>query len=361
MSLLDDYPDVGVDSGKVMTVLGPMPVAEMGVTLVHEHTLIDSGVNGPEPAEASRAHLFHRPLTMDILGQVRALPQSNRDNQRMGDIPLLTQELRQYLVAGGQTIVETTVEGIGRDPAGVQQISRGSGVNIVLGAGFYIELSHPPRLRDMSVDDIADEIVRDLTDGFPGTGVRAGVIGEVGIDKDFSPAEEKNLRASARASRRTHVPLNIHSIGVSGSDRRRRVVDVIEEEGADLRHTIMGHMTLRPVDLDFQCEIARRGVLLGYDTISTDFNWGTRGSGQCDHEAADGIRSLVDAGFVDQIVLSMDIHMKIMLTAYGGGGYGYLLREFLPRLRERGITDQQIRTMLVDNPRRVFSPGYQAS
>jgi phosphotriesterase-related protein len=135
------------------------------------------------------------------------------------------------------------------------------------------------------------------------------------------------------------------------------VVDILREEGASLRHTIMGHMSLRPFDLDFQQEIASLGVYLGYDTISTDFNWGHRGSGLCDHEIADNIRVLIANGFLEHVVLSMDIHMKIMMTAYGGGGYAYLLREFLPRLREREITEQQIQTMLVDNPRRVFSAG----
>ena len=68
------YPDVGVNSGQVMTVLGPVPVEELGITLTHEHILSDVGCNGPEPPEASRKGLFHKPLTMDILGEVRLLP-----------------------------------------------------------------------------------------------------------------------------------------------------------------------------------------------------------------------------------------------------------------------------------------------
>ena len=129
------FSGIGVDSGNVMTVLGPVPVEDLGITLIHEHTLIDSGVNGPEPKEVSRAQLFNRPLTMDILGEVRALPQSNRDNQRLNDVALVSTELRDYSLWGGRTIVDQTVEGLGRDPRGVMQVSHGSGVNIVLGAG----------------------------------------------------------------------------------------------------------------------------------------------------------------------------------------------------------------------------------
>jgi phosphotriesterase-related protein len=355
------YADVGVDSGQAMTVLGPIPVEDLGITLVHEHTLIDSGVNGPEPAEASRADLFHRPLTIDILGEVRALPQSNRDNQRMGDVGLISSELQQYAFLGGCSIIEPTVEGIGRDARGVQQVSRRSGVNVILGAGFYTELSHPPRLRNMSIDDIADEVVRDLTEGVPGTGVRAGVIGEIGIDKDFTDEEQRNLRAACRASRRTRVPLSIHTAGVSAPDTRTRVLDIVEEEGADIRHTIIDHVSLRPTNFDTQLEIARRGAFLGFDTISSDFEWGFRGSGLCDHEIAENISRVIEAGFINHVLVSMDVHLKIMLTAYGGGGYGYLLRTFLPKLRGYGVTEEQIATILVENPRRLFSSRYRTA
>lgn len=353
------HPGIGVDSGLVMTVLGPIPVEDLGVTHVHEHTLIDAGVNGPEPAEASKKHLFHRPLTMEILGEVRALPMSNRDNQSLGDVALAAQELRKYALLGGQSIIDQTLEGIGRDPVGVQQVSRGSGVNIILGAGYYVGLSHPPRLRDMSVDDIADEVVRDLTDGIPGTGVRAGVIGEIGIDRDFTAEEQKNLRAASRASHRTGVPLSIHTIGVSAPGTRLRVLDIVEEEGANIRHTMIDHVSVRPSDFETQLEIARRGAFLGYDTISSDFNWGFRGSGQSDHEIATDIRRIIDAGYINSVLVSMDVHLKIMLTAYGGGGYGYILRTFLPQLREHGVTEGQIETILVENPRRYFSSRHR--
>ena len=354
-------PGIGVHSGQVMTVLGPIPVEDLGVTLTHEHIMSDVGCNGPEPQEASRKHLFNHPLTIDILGEVRALPQSNRDNQRLTDIDLLSSEVELFAHEGGRSIVEVTLDGIGRDVLGLQQISRRTGVNIVASAGYYIELSHPPRLRTMSVDDIADEIVRDVTEGVPGTGVRAGSLGELGIDVGFSEQEERALRAACRASARTQVPLTIHSPGGSAKihEYRRRIMDIVEEEGADLRHTIMEHLYIRPADFDSQLEIAARGAFLGYDGISCEFDWGFRGSGPCDHELAADVKRLIDAGFINQILLSHDLHLKIMLTAYGGTGYSHILRYFVPRLRERGVSDEQINTILVDNPRRYFSSRFR--
>ncbi len=356
------HPGIGVDSGQVMTVLGPIPVEDLGVTLTHEHILIDVGANGPEPQEASRKALFHRPLTIDILGEVRALPQSNRDNQLLTDIDLMASEVAKFAEWGGRTLLDPTVDGfMGRDVSGLRQVSHRSGVNIIASAGYYHELSHPPKLKNMSADDIADEVVRDLTEGVPGTGVRAGSIGEIGIDMDFTPEEEKNLRGACRASARTRVPLTIHTSGgtVKVHDYRRRIMDIVEEEGADIRHTIIEHVILRPSNFDAQLEIAARGAFLGYDGISCDFNWGMRGSGPCDHEIAADVKRLIDAGFINHVLLSQDVHLKIMLTAYGGGGYAHILRTFLPRLREQGITDEQIATILVDNPRRYFSSRYR--
>jgi phosphotriesterase-related protein len=354
-------PGIGVHSGQVMTVLGPIPVEQLGITLTHEHIMSDCGCNGPEPPEASRAGLFRKPLTMDILGEVRLLPQCNRDNQRLDDVDLLAAEVSKFRDWGGQTIVEQSLDGIGRDPVGLQMVSRRSGVQIIMGAGYYIEFSHPAKVRHMSPDDIADEIVRDLTEGVPGKGVRAGIIGEIGIDMDFTSEEEKNLRGAARAARRTQVPLSVHVPGGSmrHHEYRTRIMDIVEEEGASLEHTIMDHVPIAPSSMASQFEIAERGAFLGYDSISCNFNWGMRGWGPPDEETAADIKHLIDAGFLHHILISHDVHLKIMLTAYGGWGYAYMLKTFVHRMRAIGITDEQISTMLVDNPRRLFSSRYR--
>ena len=353
-------PGIGVHSGQVMTVLGPIPVEQLGVTLTHEHILSDCGCNGPEPPEASRAALFRKPLTMDILGEVRLLPQCNRDNQRLNDLDLAASEVEKYRWWGGRTIVEVTLDGFGRDPVGLQMVSRRAGVPIVMGAGYYHELAHPPKLRRMSADDIADEVVRDLTEGVPGTGVRAGIIGEIGIDMEFTAEEEKNLRGAARAARRTQVPLTIHVTGgIRAHEYRARIMDIVEEEGASLEHTIIEHVQLCPSSMESQMAIAQRGAFLGYDGISCGFDWGVRGRGPCDEESLPDIKRLIDAGYLHNILLSHDVHLKIMLTAYGGWGYAYILRRFVQRLRAYGVTDEQITTMLVENPKRLFSSRYR--
>ena len=355
------FPGIGVHSGHVMTVLGPIPVEELGITLTHEHILSDCGCNGPEPPEASRKALFHKPLTIDILGEVRLLPQCNRDNQRVTDLELAVSEVEKYRHWGGRTIIEQTLDGFGRDAVGLQMVSRRTGVQIVMGAGYYIEFAHPPKVRGMSADDIADEIVRDVTEGVPDTGVRAGIIGEIGIDMDFTAEEEKSLRGAARAAKRTQVPLGVHVPGGSMRfhDYRARIMDIIEEEGASLAHTIMEHVQIHPKSIESQIAIAERGAFLGYDQIGSGHDWGMRGFSPCHEESAADIKHLIDAGYLHSILLSQDVHLKIMLTAYGGWGYAHILKTFVHRMRAHGITDDQITTMLVENPKRLFSSRYR--
>jgi phosphotriesterase-related protein len=256
-----------------------------------------------------------------------------------------------------------TLDGVGRDPLGLQMVSRRTGIQVVMGAGYYIELAHPLEVRSMSADDIADEIeiVRDLTEGVPGTGVQAGIIGEIGIDMDFTAEEEKSLRGAAKAAGRTQVPMSIHVPGGStrSHEYRARIMDIVEEEGASLEHTIMDHVQIHPKSIESQVAIAERGAFLGYDGISCGFDWGVRGIGPGDEESAADIKHLIDAGYLHHILLSHDVHLKIMLTPYGGWGYAYILRRFVHRLRAHGVTDQEITTMLVENPKRLFSSRYR--
>ncbi|UCB46025.1 MAG: phosphotriesterase-related protein [Spirochaetota bacterium] len=350
---------IGVHSGQVMTVLGPVPVEEIGITLTHEHILCDTGCIRGEPAEASRKALYHKPVDISILGEIRLDPHSNRDNQMIIDVDLLSDEVAKFGHWGGKTIVEVTNEGIGRDPLGLQQVSRRSGVQIIMGSGYYIDASLPSEMSSRSAENIADEIVRDITEGVPGTGVRAGIIGEVAIDLEFTAEEEKSLRGAALASKRTQVPLSIHLPGRIPPDYVPRVLDIVEKEGADLRHMILCHVQLHSRDLEIQKKIADRGVFLGYDGISCDFDWGIRGIGPCDEENAADIKRLIDDGYLHYILPSHDVHNKIMLTRYGGHGYAYMLRRFVGRLQAHGVTDAQIETMLVENPKRLFSSKYR--
>ncbi|MGV6872094.1 phosphotriesterase family protein [Pseudochelatococcus sp. B33] len=351
------HPDplpVGVDSGFAMTVLGPVPVSQLGVTLTHEHILLDASKKWQPPCDCSQLHFALQPVTQDILGQLRLNPVGNRDNCMLLDVDLAAEELMKFRELGGDTVVDATNVGVGRDPAALQRIARRTGLNIIMGSGFYLEASHPAYVRDATVDSLAEKIMYDVGGLSERPRVLAGIIGEMGVSPEFTPDEEKCLRAAARAAGRTRVPLSIHLPGWLRFGER--VLDIVEEEGADPRHTILCHMNPSWDDVGYQHRLAARGAYLGYDMIGIDFFFAEKNAqAPSDEQNAIAVRRLIDAGYLSRILLSHDVFLKMMLVRYGGFGYGHILRSFVPRLRLHGVTDKQLETILIDNPRMVFA------
>lgn len=345
---------IGVRSGTAMTVLGPVAVSDLGITLMHEHIFLDGARTWKCPCHPDEKAIAEQKVDIGIVGELRMNPYMNRDNVSLDDGDLALSELKRFQALGGHTVVETTNFGIGRDPQQLARIARMSGLKIIMGTGFYLEHTHPEWLKAMDVDEVTAFIVNDVGGGETQPEIMAGIIGEVGVSKDFTAEEEKSLRGSARAARITGLPLSIH---LPGWERlAHRVLDVVEEEGADLRHTVLCHMNPSHDDLPYQKSLAARGAFLEYDMIGMDYYYADQDAqSPSDEENARAIRALVDMGFADRLLLSQDVFLKIMLTRYGGFGYGYILKHFLPRLGRHGVDRQAIDMMLVDNPKRVFS------
>ena len=344
---------------RVSTVRGEIGLDELGLTLIHEHILLDarSWWRGPDVGHSER--VAEGQVDASILGELRMDPFANRDNCVLDDADAAVEELARFRDLGGRTVVEATCSSIGRDPVALRRISELTGLHIVMGAGYYLEGSHPAHFRDMSIDDVADEIVRDATEGVDGTGIRAGVIGEIGVSADFTPAEQKSLRGAARAQVRTGLPLAIHLPG--WLRRGGEVLDVVEDEGVDPAHTILCHMNPSGADFDYQARLAERGAYIEYDMVGMDFYYADQDA-QCpsDEENAANVTRLVSAGYGHKVLLSQDVFLKMMLTRYGGFGYDYILRHFVPRLHRHGLSDAQTRGMLVANPRAVFAAAQGA-
>ncbi|MDQ7976877.1 phosphotriesterase-related protein [Paraburkholderia sp. SARCC-3016] len=345
---------IGVDSGYVMTVCGPVPVDEMGVTLMHEHILLDASNKWVPPSCCAGRHIGEQKVHIGILGALRMNPLMNRDNCRLVDVDLAVDELMKFRERGGTTVVDPTNIGIGRDPLALQEVSRRTGLHVVMSTGFYLESSHPPYVRERSIEELAGQLMFEVGALEQRPDVIAGVIGEIGVSAAFTAEETKSLRAAARASAATGVPLSIHLPG--WARHGHRVLDIVEAEGADLHHTVLCHMNPSHADPGYQHALARRGAWLEYDMIGMDYYYADEDAqSPSDEENARAIRSLIDAGYIDRLLMSQDVFLKMMLTHYGGFGYGYILEHFVPRLRRHGVTDEQIDTMLVANPARVFS------
>jgi phosphotriesterase-related protein len=348
---MSELSEAHVRSGKVMTVTGPIDSAEMGITLPHEHILNDCRCWWNPPKEPDRQYLAHQKVQIGILSELRQDPFVNLHNCGLDDEPLAIEELNAFRHAGGVTVVDPTCRGIGRNPQALRRISKATGLNIVVGSGYYLQSSHPPELAAMSVDDVADQIVAEALDGIDGA--KIGLIGEIGVSSEFTAEERKSLRGAARAQKRTQLPIMIHLPGWFRLGLE--VLDIIEEEGGDPQHTILCHMNPSFDDPGYQKACADRGAFIEYDMIGMDFFYADQGV-QCpsDEEHARAIRRLVDDGYGHKLLLSQDVFLKNMLTAYGGNGYAFVLRHFVPRLCRHGVPEDVIQRMLVHNPRQAF-------
>jgi phosphotriesterase-related protein len=342
-------------SGQAQTVLGPIAGEAMGITLPHEHLLIDFEVMFREPANGAERGLARQPVGLANLGWVRHNFSSNLDNLQLLDEAVARDEALLFKHAGGQTFVDPTNRGLARDPLALARVARATGLNIIMGSGYYVAAAHPPDMDRRTADDIARELVTDLTEGVDGTGVRAGFIGEIGTTWPWTDNEKKVVRAAVAAQRETGAALMIHP----GRHERLplAIVDFIRKEGADLGRTIMCHIERTIADPAVLLELAATGVRLEYDLFGLEtsyYPYNPAFDMPNDGERMRQILFLIDRGHLGQILMSHDIAYKHCLTRWGGFGYHHLLVNVIPRLRAKGADDKVVQTLLIDNPRRAF-------
>ena len=343
-------------AGQAQTVLGPIAGEAMGITLPHEHLLIDFAVMFREPATGAARGLSRQPVSLANLGWVRHHFSSNLDNLQLLDEAVARDEALLFKHAGGQTFVDPTNRGLARDPLALARVARATGLNIIMGSGYYVDAAHPPGMDRRTVDDIARELVADLTVGVDGTGVRAGFIGEIGTSWPWTDNEKKVVRAAVAAQRETGAALMIHP----GRHERLplAIVDFIRKEGADLERTIMCHIERTIADPGVLLELAATGVRLEYDLFGLEtsyYPYNPAFDMPNDGERMRQILFLIERGHLAQLLMSHDIAYKHCLTRWGGFGYHHLLVNVIPRLRARGADDRTVETLLVDNPRRAFT------
>ena len=346
-------------TGRAQTVLGIIDADDLGVTLPHEHLLLDTSHFFVEPAEASERNLAHQPITLENLYWVKL--HGNLDNLKFTDEKLAIKEVLLYKWAGGDTIVELTPIGLGRDPLGLTRIARATGLNVVMGTGYYTGLQHPPGLATRTEEEITEEIVRDIMVGVGDTGVRAGIIGEIGCDTPLKDSERKVLRASAAAQRRTGAAINIHPS--FSEDLVLEIINILGDNGADLSRTVISHQEFLGINnrRTIYRKLVDAGCYIEFDTLGhvivpllDAWTEGLVGK-RSEVDRINEIKCLIDEGYLNHILISQDVCIKFLYVTYGGAGYAHILRNVVPWMRRAGISDEQIHTMMVENPKRVLS------
>jgi phosphotriesterase-related protein len=343
----------------VNTVSGPVPVDELGMTLVHEHLHVDWTRHRGRP-EGDGAGLRDAPVDASIAWLLRDDPHACVDNGRLDDPLAIAQELNHFVEAGGRTVVECTPPGVGRDPGVLREISRMAGVTVVMGSGWYVHGAHDGWTAAASEEDLCEQLLAEFTDGVDGTGIKPGIIGEIGVSPQFTDAERRCLRAAARTQLQVGVPLLIHLPG--WQRRAHEVLDIVlDQEGVAPGAVVLCHMDPSGEDRAYQRAVADRGVWLEFDMIGMPFFFPGEGQSPAPEQTAAAVAGLVRDGYGEQLLLSHDMALKSMWTRNGGNGLGYVPRLFLSRLRRHGVPAEVTDRLLTTNVRRLFAGARTSS
>ena len=307
---------------RVMTVSGPIPSDRLGFTLPHEHTAIS---------------LWHIANRWDYW-------------ELTPDDDLIIEELRELRRRGGGTLVDLTLPGVGRDPHRLRRLAGSTGLNIVMGTGWYREAYYPAEalIDRRTVGDLAAEMVGELEHGVGESGIRPGIIGEIGTDKPWvSALEERVHRAAARAAMQTGMAITTH--GVQSSVGLAQLA-IFLEEGVDPSRVVIGHADSHH-DLDFYLSVLDAGANLQFDFLGHRFAV----EEALEPRLVETIVELLERGHGTQLLLSQDVCHDRQLKANGGFGYVYLQQHFLPTLRTAAVGEGEIRQMTIDNPARILA------
>ncbi len=343
-------------TGKVLTVLGPVEPGSVGVCITHEHLLIDFRCVFQEPTEASRRGMVDEPVSLENLWYVRYYWNGNLDNLVINDVETTITEAREFMLAGGSTIVDVTSIGLGRDPLTLARISRATGLNVIMGGGYYVGRTHSDDMKRADVDDIARGVISDIEDGVGDTGIRTGIIGEVGNEYPWQDSERKSLQAAVIAQIETGAPLLIHP----GRDNSApmELLNAVERWGGNISHTVMGHIERTIFDRGVLDEVAQTGVFMNYDLWgheSTYYPMRPDTYMPSDQHRIEQVQHLIANGHTHQILLAHDICSKHRLKRYGGHGWDHITARVIPRMRANGVDAEAIDMMQVDNPTRMLT------
>ncbi len=314
------------------TARGSIDTADLGVTLMHEHVFI---------------------MTTEV---AQNDPDAWGDEDRRVDDAIA--RLNELKSRGVDTVVDLTVIGLGRYIPRIAKIAAATDINIVVATGLYTYNDVPFRFHFQGPGTLLDGpetmtemFVRDITEGIAGTGVKAAILKCATDEPGVTPGVERVLRAVATAHRETGVPISTHTH--AGSRRGLEQQRIFTEEGVDLSRVVIGHSG-DSTDLDYLEELIAGGSYLGMDRFGLDLLLPFE-------DRVDTVARMCERGHAQKMVLSQDaccyfdaLPEDLTPLVLPNWHYLHIHNDVIPALKQRGVTDEQLETMLVDNPRRIF-------
>ncbi|ASN04537.1 phosphotriesterase family protein [Virgibacillus necropolis] len=299
----------------IQTVTGKIKKEDFGICAAHEHLSID-------------------------LSRIKNDPDTILDDEHG-----MIAELYYFHRAGGRSLIELTNDGMGRDVKRLKRLSEATYVHIVTCTGFYKDPFIPAFAERWGQDQFAAHFIQEITQGIDGTDIFPGVIGEVGTSVDeIKPVENELILGAGKAALETGLPVSTHtSLGTLGSKQ----VEMLFGLGLLRDQIIIGHQDLN-TNKEEVLDVLQSGVYIGFDTIG-------KNNYRADEDRLSFLIDFIERGFHKQILLSADLTRKSHWRKHGGPGYDLVLNDFIPALKERGVSDEVVTDLLVHNPANAFS------
>lgn len=321
--------------GIVQTVQGPIGASKLGFTLPHEHICVSSP------------------------GFWQAWPEFF--GGRTNFVSRVVQKLKTAKAEGVDSIVDVTPIDVGRNIRLLEEVSRKSGVQIVACTGHWLAPSLSMAAR--STEELAEFFVMEIERGIEGTDIKPGVIKVATDHEGVTPFLEKALRAAARASKATGIPVTTHTYAADRIGEKQ--ADIFESEGLNPAGVCLGHCDDTD-DMGYLTGLVKRGYTIGMDHLT----WGAQSAADTKtlswQQRARNVKALIDAGYAKKLFLSNDWYFGISIAGTGAmevmdrrnpDGLLFNTRKTIPYLRQLGVTEQDIRTITVENPRHFFGQG----
>lgn len=337
----------------IETVLGPVECSKLGTIAPHEHFFIDTTFEAQTPKTEEERVLFESKVGIDNIDVLRRNPFLVRDNMILDNLETAVYEVNRFKKAGGDTIVDLTNIGIKRDLKKIQEVSRRTGVNIIAGCGLYTGLTIPEPYSKMNEDQLAAWMIKEIREGEAETGIKPGVIGEIGTSETVEPLEAVSLRAAAWANLETGLPIYIHTYPWSRASLD--AIKILTDEGVKPEQICICHLDVE-FDYEYLCQVFDTGVYASFDNFGKEYYFTKQdavfsgGPFETDLDRVRMIKRMIKEGHVDRFTLATDVCLKSLLHSYGGWSYDHIFTNIVPMMENEGISAEDIHTIIHKNP-----------
>ncbi|CAH0389406.1 unnamed protein product [Bemisia tabaci] len=340
----------------VETVLGPIASSKLGKVLTHEHFSIKYDRFNIKAPEVVKSYL-DQPISMGNLGFVRQYPYSCPYNVTFNDEDsnvAVMKDVSLFKQFGGGTIVENSCHGLHRDLKLLKKVSLETGVNVIVGTGFYVKYAQSDSTLKMKTEEIHDLIYQEINSGcVDDNTIKCGFIGEVGSSWPISDFEKRVIVATAQVQAALKCPVTFHP------DRNPKapfeIIRIFLEAGGKVDKTVMSHLDRTLHKNEDLLEFAGLKTYCQFDLFGNECSFYQLAPEQdmpSDGQRINKVMALIEEGRGDRILLSHDIHTKHRLVSFGGHGYAHILNNVVPKMKIRGISQEMIDNILMENPKR---------